>query len=160
MLTPAHRAELEQVSVDVDVVDTPKEEVEVEAFNGHPGEAAEQRKVHDGSQCFARRRLGRGGQSQRRTQQEGHIEEQHGGMQVHVDTCYGVTLLPAGGSMAFHGLETSQAVPPPRAHGHIIMGTLRLGWGWGSTSSHHSTAALLPPSLHPLEKPTPLWGIN
>lgn len=115
--------------MDVDVVDTPKEEVEVEAFNGHPGEAAEQRKVHDGSQCFARRRLGRGGQSQRRTQQEGHIEEQHGGMQVHVDTCYGVTLLPAGGSMAFHGLETSQAVPPPRAHGHIIMGTTEAGVG-------------------------------
>lgn len=41
-LTPAQRAELEQVSVDVDIVDAPQEKVEVEAFDGHPGEAAEQ----------------------------------------------------------------------------------------------------------------------
>lgn len=41
-LTPAQHAELEQVSADVDIVDTPQEKVEVEAFNGHPGKAAEQ----------------------------------------------------------------------------------------------------------------------
>lgn len=41
-LTPAQQAELEQVSVDVDVVDTPQEKVEVETFDGHPGKTAEQ----------------------------------------------------------------------------------------------------------------------
>lgn len=54
LLTPARCTELEQVLVDMDVVDTPKEQVEVEAFNGHPGEAAEQREVQDGSQHCAR----------------------------------------------------------------------------------------------------------
>lgn len=49
-LTPAQRAELEQVSVDVDIVDAPQEKVEVEAFDGHPGKAAEQRIVEGGSQ--------------------------------------------------------------------------------------------------------------
>lgn len=50
VLTPAHCAELEHISADIDVVDTPQEKVEVEAFNGHPGEAAEQREVQDGGQ--------------------------------------------------------------------------------------------------------------
>lgn len=49
-LTPAQHAELEQVSVDVDIVDTPQEKVEVEAFDGHPGKAAEQRVVEGGGQ--------------------------------------------------------------------------------------------------------------
>lgn len=49
-LTPAQRAELEQVSVDVDIVDAPQEKVEVEAFDGHPGKAAEQRIVEGGCQ--------------------------------------------------------------------------------------------------------------
>lgn len=49
-LTPAQHAELEQVSVDVDIVDTPQEKVEVEAFDGYPGKAAEQRIVEGGGQ--------------------------------------------------------------------------------------------------------------
>lgn len=53
VLTPARCTELEHVSADVNVVDTPEEKVEVEAFNGHPGEAAEQRVVQDGSQRCA-----------------------------------------------------------------------------------------------------------
>lgn len=36
--------------MDVNVVDSPEEKVEVEAFDGHPGEAAEQRVVQHGSQ--------------------------------------------------------------------------------------------------------------
>lgn len=54
LLTPAHCTELEQVSADVDVVDAPKEQVEIEAFDGRPGEAAEQSEVQDGSHCCAR----------------------------------------------------------------------------------------------------------
>lgn len=107
-LTPAHCAELEHVSADVDVVDAAQEKVEVEAFDGHPGEAAEQRVVQDGAQGHARC-PGHGGQGQRGAQQEGDVQEQHGGVQVHVDACYEVALLPAGGSMALGGLET-----PPR----------------------------------------------
>lgn len=44
-LTPAQHAELEQVPADVNIVDTPQEKIEVEAFDAHPGKAAEQRVV-------------------------------------------------------------------------------------------------------------------
>lgn len=106
VLTPANCAELEHISVNVDIVDTHKEKVEVEAFDGHPGEAAEQCKVQDGGQrraCCPRH----GGHGQCRTQQEGGIQEQHGGMQVHVDVCYGVILLPVGESKALCGPGSS-----------------------------------------------------
>lgn len=53
VLTPANCAELEHISTNVDIVDTPKEKVEVEAFDGHPGEAAEQCIVQDGGQHHA-----------------------------------------------------------------------------------------------------------
>lgn len=103
MLTPANYAELEHISVNVDVVDTPKEKVEVEAFDGHPGEAAEQCIVQDGGQHHA---CGPG-HGQCRTQQEDDIQEQHRDMQVHVDVCYGVTLLPVGESMVLCGPGSS-----------------------------------------------------
>lgn len=76
---------------DVDVVDTPQEKVEVEALNGHPGEAAEQSVVQEGGQ---RRARSPGGRGQCRAQKEGDIQQQHRGVQVHVDAFYGVTLLP------------------------------------------------------------------
>ena len=55
---------------------------------------------------------GHWGRGQHRAQQEGDVEEQHGGMQVHVDAGYGVTLLPAGGSMAFRDLDVTRQRRP------------------------------------------------
>ena len=55
---------------------------------------------------------GHWGRGQRRAQQEADVEEQRGGVQVHVDACYGVTLLPAGGSMAFRDLDVTRQRRP------------------------------------------------
>lgn len=119
---------------DVDVVDTPQEKVEVEALNGHPGEAAEQSVVQEGGQ---RRARSPGGRGQCRAQKEGDIQQQHRGVQVHVDAFYGVTLLPAEGSMAFHGLGTAPRQSRLWAHRCTVMGML--GWmGQGPDSSQWS----------------------
>lgn len=140
-LTPAHRAELEHVSPDVDVVDAHQEEVEVEALDGHPGEAAEQRVVQGGGQGYARC-PGHGGHGQGGAQQEGDVQEQHGGVQVHVDARQGVALLPVGGSLAVSSLRTS-----PRQHRPL-----------GSQTHKDRDTGLLPCGLCPLERLTPLWG--
>lgn len=73
-LTPAQRAKLEHIAVDVDIVDAPQEEVEVEALNGHPGETAEQGVVQDSRQRHA---CSPSGHSQHGTQEEGDIQQQH-----------------------------------------------------------------------------------
>lgn len=106
MLTPAHHTELEHIVTEVAVVDASQKDVEVEALDGCPGEAAEQQAVQDGAQGCAQstRDLGSG---QHRAQQEGDGQEQHRAVKVHVDVRQGLTLLPVGAS------TNRRAVQPP-----------------------------------------------
>lgn len=96
---------------EVAVVDAAQENVEVEALDGHPGEAAEQRAVQDGAQARAQR-PGHARPRQQRAEQEGRVQEQHRAVQVQVDARQGLVLLPAGASTVLRGLGTPRAVPP------------------------------------------------
>lgn len=91
VLTPAHQAQLHQVVVDVGAKDLDEEEVEVTAFQRHPGEAAEQAVVGEPPQHLAGCWLGPTREST--VEQEGQVEEEKAAHKVHVQPQVGAESL-------------------------------------------------------------------
>lgn len=81
--TPAHKAQLQEVVAEVGVKDLDDEQVEVEGFQAHPGEGAEQEVVEDGPPGPA----GSIGplQALPHIDEEGQIQEKQADAQGHMD---------------------------------------------------------------------------
>lgn len=83
LLTPTNTAQFEDVA-DVGAVDSDYEHVEMESFNGHPGQGTEQEVVQEDSSGCTQPGLDR---SLRLTGQECHTEKKEGPQEVHVNLC-------------------------------------------------------------------------
>lgn len=82
-LTPAHRAELEDVSADVGVEHLDQSDVHVHGLQPHPGEGGQQEVVQQDGHAAAQ--PGAVEARQPAVQQEDHVEEQQRRAQVHQD---------------------------------------------------------------------------